>query len=181
MTSMSSVANLISTDEYLNSSYEPDRELVDGVLVDRNVGSPRHGRLQLVVGVFFEQLRKSHGIFPFTETRLRVKASGAYRIPDVMVLETPYKTGKVVDAVPAVVIEVKSPDDTFDQIVDKCFEYESLGVSNILMMDPDHQRPWRFQHGTMELLAGGTLALSLSGQATIEFPFDKLFAVLDED
>jgi Uma2 family endonuclease len=50
--------------------------------------------------------------------------------------------------------EIKSPDDTFDDIVDKCFEYEKLGVGNTLVMDPDNKRAWRFQHGNLKLLSG---------------------------
>jgi Uma2 family endonuclease len=179
---MSSVANLISTDEYLNSSYEPDRELVDGVLVDRNVGSQNHADLQGLLTMFLGQFRKSHRIKVLPEARLRVKTSGAYRIPDLLVLERPYKRGKVVEDVPAVVIEINSPDDRFDQVVDKCFEYESLGVGNILVMDPDQRRAWRFEHGTMKLLAGGTVGLRLGRQqATVDFPFEQLFAELEED
>jgi hypothetical protein len=32
------VETLISVAEYLNTSYDPDMEFVDGVLVERNVG-----------------------------------------------------------------------------------------------------------------------------------------------
>ena len=37
---------LVSLEEYLNSSYEPDVEYVDGVLVKRHVGKRKHSRLQ---------------------------------------------------------------------------------------------------------------------------------------
>ena len=33
-----SIETLISVEEYLNTSYDPDVEYVDGVLVERNVG-----------------------------------------------------------------------------------------------------------------------------------------------
>ena len=36
---------LVPVDEYLNSSYSPDMEYVDGVLVERNVGTPAHSAL----------------------------------------------------------------------------------------------------------------------------------------
>src|SRR5215467_3994062 len=129
---------LVSLEEYLNSSYEPDRDYVDGVLVERNVGTQRHGILQATVTVFFSQYRKSHNIRTFTETRLLVNPAGRHRIPDVMVLNTPYRKGKVVTDAPAVVVEIKSPDDTLDDIMDRCFDYEKLAVNSILVMDPDH-------------------------------------------
>jgi len=89
---MGTAATLVSADEYLNAAYEPDMELVDGVLVRRNVGAQQHGLLQLVVGSYLRQFRKTKRIQAFTEARLLVDArSGRYRIPDVLVLMVPYK------------------------------------------------------------------------------------------
>jgi Uma2 family endonuclease len=179
---MGSTATLISVDEYLNTSYEPDREFVDGVLVRRNVGTQFHGMLQAIVGAFFGQYRKSHRISVFIATRLHVDTRGNHRVPDVLVLEIPYRKGKVVTDVPAIVVEIQSPNDTFDDIVDKCFEYEKLGVGNILMMDPDHKRAWLFRHGDLQLLTGLSIGLDLPRQQlTIDFPFAPMFAELDED
>src|SRR5215469_13577248 len=128
---------LVSLEEYLNTSYEPDRDYVDGVLVERNVGTQTHSRLQLIVGVFFEQFKDSHKVRAFIDARLLVNATtGRHRVPDVLVLKTPYRKGKVVTDVPAVVVEIKSPDDTLDDIMDRCFDYEKLAVNNILVMDP---------------------------------------------
>jgi Uma2 family endonuclease len=172
-------AALVSLDEYLNTTYEPDMEFVDGVLVRRNVGTQQHGLLQALLASYFGRLRKSHKIEVFTATRLVVNVRlGRYRIPDVMALETPYKRGKVVKDVPAIVIEIKSPDDTFDDIVDKCFEYESLGVPNILVMDPDNKRTLVFEENALRFLSGSSVTLRLPS-TTLELPFADMFAELD--
>jgi Uma2 family endonuclease len=180
---MSSTATLVSLDEYLNTSYEPDREFVDGVLVRRNMGTQLHSLLQGLVVLFFGQYQKSHQIKIFPEARLLVdRDTKTHRIPDVLVLEIPYKKGKVVMDVPAIVVEIKSTNDTFDDIVGKCLEYEKLGVANILVLDPDHKRAWHFQHGNVQLLAGLSIELTLPRQQlTIDFPFAQMFAELDED
>jgi Uma2 family endonuclease len=128
--------------------------------------------------LFFGQYIKSHRFALFTETRLRVDVTGRYRIPDVMIVETPYSKGKVVTDVRAIIIEIKSPDDTFDDILDRCFDYEKLTVGNIAVMDPDNQRAWLFQQGNLQLLTGATIRLNLSRQV-IDFPFAQLFAELD--
>jgi len=175
---MATTSALVSLDEYLNTSYEPDREFVEGALVERNVGTPPHGRLQLIAGSYFRQYRKSHRIEAFTETRLRI-APHRHRIPDVMVVETPYQSGKVITDIPAITVEIKSPDDTFDDIVDKCFEYEALGVGSILVMDPDHRRVFLFEQSTLRALPGASIDLHLR-QSTIDFPFAQMFAELDE-
>ncbi|SPE41340.1 hypothetical protein SBA3_4220029 [Candidatus Sulfopaludibacter sp. SbA3] len=170
----------VSLEEYLNTAYEPDREFVDGVLVERHVGTQLHGLLQTMLGVFFSQFRASHRIAVFTETRLLVDATaGRHRIPDIMVLDLPYRKGKIVVDVPAIVVEIKSPDDSFDDIIGRCFDYARLEVPNIIVMDPDNRLTWLFQKGTLQLL---TKSFSLSVKhGAIDFPFDDLFAELDEE
>jgi Uma2 family endonuclease len=134
---MASIAPVVALEEYLNTSYEPDREFVDGVLVEPKMGTPSHGKLQGIVVSCLRQFRKSHRIAAFTDTRLRVTARGGHRLPDVMAVETPYRSGKVIADVPTVIVEIKSPDDTFDDVFDKLFEYEALGTPNI---SPDGPR-----------------------------------------
>lgn len=178
---MDSTAILVSLDEYLNTSYEPDMEFVDGVLVRRNVGTQLHGLLQAIVGSYLRQFRKSHRIQVFMETRLLVDAAtGRHRIPDVMVLEIPYQKGKIVTDVPAIVIEIKSPDDSFDDIIDKCFEYERLGIGKILVMDPDNKRTFLFEQSNLRLLTGASVSLNLH-HTTLDFSFAEMFAELDEE
>lgn len=176
-------ATLISVEEYLNTSYEPDRDFIDGVLVRRHMGTQLHGSLQLIVGSYLRQSRKSHRIRVFTETRLLVDAAASrYRVPDVMALEIPYKRGKIVTDVPGIVVEIKSPDDTFDDVFDRAFDYEKLGASNILVMDPEHRRAWLFQQGNLELVSGTSVDLRLPRQdLSLEFPIASIFAELDEE
>jgi Uma2 family endonuclease len=179
---MGTTTTSVSLDEYLRTAYEPDRDFVDGVLLERNLGTQQHGLLQTIIAVFFSQYRKSHKISVFTETRLRVKAAtGRHRIPDLMVVEAPYTKGKVVVDVPAIVVEIKSPDDTFDDLVDRCFDYQDLGVPNIIVMDPDNQRAWLFRQGTLQLLSEATVPLHLARNGMpIDFPVARLFTELDE-
>jgi Uma2 family endonuclease len=175
---MGTTSALVSLEEYLNTSYEPDMEFVDGALVERNVGTQRHSRLQRIVTNYLQRFHKSHRIEAFPAVRLRVTAQ-RHRVPDVLVLEIPYDEGKFITDVPAITVEIKSPDDKFDDIVDKCFEYASLGVGNILVMDPDHRRAWQFEHNTLRALPGASIDLHLR-QSTIDFPFAEMFAELDE-
>src|SRR5579871_3899108 len=117
-------ATLVPVEEYLNTSYEPDVDFVDGVLVRRNVGTQSHSALQALVSSYFLQFADSHRIKVFTEGRLLVNpAPRRYRVPDVMAVERPVQKGRVVIDVPAIIVEIKSPEDTFDDIVERCGEY----------------------------------------------------------
>lgn len=171
---------LVSLEQYLNTAYEPDRDFVDGVLVERHVGTQRHGLFLAALAGFYGQYMNSHRIAVFIATRLLVDAAtGRHRVPDLMVVEVPVTKGKVVTDVPAVVVEIKSPDDTFDDILNRCFDYERLTVRTILVMDPDNHRAWRFRHGTLDLLEGDVVMLDLGTANEISFPITQLFAQVD--
>jgi len=170
----------VPVEEYLNTSYEPDVDFVDGVLVRRNVGTQLHGRLQLIVGMYLESFRESHRIKVFVETRLLVEPR-AYRVPDVMAVPAPVQKGKVVVDVPAIIVEIKSPKDTFDDIVERCGEYQRLGVPNILLMDPDHDLTFLFDDGSFRRLTGTSVALSVGERPALDFRFAELLTRLHAD
>lgn len=46
---------LVSLAEYIDSAYSPDREFVDGVVVERNVGERPHSRTQSNCNFFFRR------------------------------------------------------------------------------------------------------------------------------
>jgi len=178
---MSTPTTLVSVEEYLNTSYEPDRDYVDGVLVERNVGTPEHSRLQAILVIYFERFRKLHRLRTFPEARLLVDPlTKRHRVPDVLVLQGPYRKGKAITDVPVVTVEIKSPDDTLDDIIDRCFDYERLQVRHILVLDPDHRRAWAFHQGSLQLLGGVSVSLDLP-EFSIDFPFAQLFAELDDE
>jgi len=156
---MGALATQVTREEYLSTSYDPDREWVDGELVERNVGTQLHSLLQTMIAGYFLGFRSSHRVQVLVEARLGV--GDRTRIPDVMVLQTPYTRSKVTVDVPLVVVEVKSPDDRFDDVMEKCFEYSKLGVAYILVFDPDHRRMYRFT-------ADGNLTRTLEEQIVVE-------------
>ena len=106
------------------------------------------------------------------------RTTGRHRIPDVMVLEEPYTKGKVVTDVPAIVIEIKSPDDTLDELMDKCLEYAALGIRNIVVLDPDHKRQYVFANSALQLSTSIVLHLPKSG-VDLPLPVDQMFDELD--
>ena len=122
---------LVPLEEYLHTSYEPDAEYVNGVLVRRNVGTKLHSRLQALVVAYFCDLEKSFGIQVFPECRMSIL--GRYRIPDVMVLRFPHKKESVVTEIPLIVVEILSPND---ESRDKLPFYAKHQVAEVWIADP---------------------------------------------
>src|SRR5690349_519332 len=141
------VETLISVEEYLNTSYDPDVEYVDGVLVERNVGDWLHSLIQRNI-IFAFTLKYPH-IYAVPELRSQTRAT-RYRLPDVCVLLTPPTTRYLLDAA-HIAIEVLSESDRASEVIEKLQEYAAKGVPNIWLIDPRLEQ--------MSVYHGGNLTL----------------------
>lgn len=127
-----SVGTIVPVAEYLATSYDPEVEYVDGVLVERNVGDWLHSLIQrnLIVALS----RKYPQLFAVPELRSRTRET-RYRLPDVSVLLRPPGTRFLLEAA-HVAIEILSEDDRMSQVLEKLSEYEAAGVMHIWLVDP---------------------------------------------
>jgi len=140
---------LVSADEYLNSSYHPDVEFVDGVLVERGMPTIAHSLLQMILVQYFAQYQKLGRFLPLPEVRTRIIERARYRIPDVMLCPTPLPTGKVVTSVPWAVIEILSPGDKLPQQLRRFRDYKKIGVLHMVLLDPEELIAFRFEDGSL--------------------------------
>ena len=83
MVAASARPGLISIEEYLASSYEPDLEFVDGVLEEKNRGEWSHSFLQAIITTWFVNHRAEWKINVLTEYRTRTSGTRV-RQPDVL-------------------------------------------------------------------------------------------------
>jgi Uma2 family endonuclease len=130
------VATLISEEQYLHTSYEPDCEFEDGLLIERNVGERPHSWLQTAIASFFFQRRKLWSIEAFTELRCRLR-QGRYRIPDVCVVSQPDPAERVLTEPPLIWIEILSSEDRPIRVNRKVREVLDWGVPNVWVIDPE--------------------------------------------
>jgi Uma2 family endonuclease len=136
-----SVAALLSIDEYLNTSYEPDCDYVDGVLEERNLGKVDHSRLQALLTIYLGSRERIWGICTVTEQRVRVSGKRV-RIPDVCVLLDGHPKEQVIDVPPFMCIEILSPDDSVSGMMERLDDYMSFGVPNVWLIDPRRERSY---------------------------------------
>jgi len=73
-------ATLISVEEYLGSSYDPDCDFLEGHLVERNVGELDHSDAQTAFAVYLRTKYKSY--WCGVEARVQVTPT-RFRVPDV--------------------------------------------------------------------------------------------------
>ncbi|MDR3772361.1 MAG: Uma2 family endonuclease [Terracidiphilus sp.] len=120
--------------EYLDTSYRPDREYVDGEVKERNVGKWEHARVQWLLAAWFFSHEKEWGITGSTEQRVRVSESRV-RVPDLVVLTAGAQPEVLTDP-PLLVIEILSPDDSYSDTQERAQDYRAMGVETVWIIDP---------------------------------------------
>jgi Uma2 family endonuclease len=124
-----------SIEQYLSTSYRPDREFVDGLIVERNLGERTHSRIQRKLIVYFDARSAELGIEVFPEQRVQVSPT-RFRIPDVTVVKTSQFQGEIFTAPPHLCIEILSKDDTMEYMQEKIDDYLHFGVPYIWIINP---------------------------------------------
>lgn len=148
------VETLISVDEYLRSCYSPDKEYIDGVLVETNVGEWQLGMVQS--NVIFAIRLKCPDVKVVPELRSRTRET-RFRLPDVAVVLHPPEHGYLSEP-PFIAIEILSPADRVSRLIEKLREYAEWGVPNIWMFDPAQRRMYAFQDGALLEVEGDAIA-----------------------
>ena len=167
---------LVSVEEYLETSYRPDCDYVNGVIEERNVGQREHSGVQESVLAWYRSRRKELRLRAFPEQRIRV-APGRYRVPDVSVVPLPSPTERIFTTPPLIVIEILSPDDSFPKLQERLDDYLAMGIPNVWVIDPNSRRGWHITRaGHLEALDG----VLRSTDGKVATPLTEVFA-LDED
>jgi Uma2 family endonuclease len=124
----------LSLFEYLKTSYRPDREYVDGELLERNVGKWEHARLQALLAIWFGSQEKAWSVKVAAEQRLQV-SSTRVRIPDVMLVSRGPQP-EVIVTPPVLVVEILSPEDTYTETQSRAADYLRMGIPCVWIIDP---------------------------------------------
>ena len=165
---------LISVDEYLNTSYDgPDREYVDGRVVERNLGGQDHSWPQGELIVFFASIRKTHGTYAFPEQRIQVKTT-RFRVPDVCVCIGARPAEQVFRTPPFLAIEILSKDDRASDLQEKLDDYRSFGIPFVWVIDPHSHLGYTYSLDSLE--DGFTIQPGLhTKNPDLGLPLEELF------
>ncbi len=160
---------MVSVDEYLNTSYSPDVEFVDGMLVERNVGDWRHSLVQS--NLIFALRSKYPQLKVVPELRSSITAT-RYRLPDVCVLKAAPATRYLLDAA-FLVIEVLSEGDVMSIVIEKLKEYAGKGVENIWLIDPRLRGLYVYRTPALSEVSGERIS---TADGLVELSTSEIFA-----
>ena len=132
---------LISVEEYLRTSYDPDCDYVDGEVQERNLGELDHSWLQTVIAGYLFARRAQSGIQVFVELRVQVRPD-RFRVPDICVVLGAKPLEQILTKPPFLCIEVLSPEDRMSRVQDRVEDYLAMGVPYVWVLDPATKRAW---------------------------------------
>jgi Uma2 family endonuclease len=129
---------LVSLSEYLETSYRPDCDYLDGELLERNVGELDHSGLQMSLSYYLYSRKKQWGIWVLPEQRVQVKAK-RFRVPDITVLTGP-PAGQIIQQPPFLCVEILSPSDRMAEMQERIDDYLNFGVRYVWLIHPKTRR-----------------------------------------
>jgi Uma2 family endonuclease len=173
MAGMATTERLITLEEYLQllPNLDQPTELVRGRMVTMNPPYPWHGyvcgRVVLIVGGFIETNDRGYptcndsGVVTEQDPDTLRGADFAFysyqRVP-----KGTFKQKGYMPIAPDLVIEVKSPNDQWKDILEKVAEYLNAGVTVVCVLDPERQ--------TATIYHADQPEQTLTAEQTLTFP-----------
>lgn len=162
---------LISVEEYLRTSYpDGDREYIDGVVLERNVGEIDHAGLQSRILKYLGN--RYPQLWSVVEVRVQVKPA-RFRVPDVCLVLGSEPEGRFLTSPPFLVIEVLSPDDRADYMEEKIDDYLAFGVKYVWVVNPRTRRGYAHTSEGSREAKDGVLRTQ---DPEIELPLAEMFS-----
>ena len=134
-------ATLISVSEYLTTSYRPDREYLEGTLLERNLGERDHSTLETELATYLNSRRKELKIWVYVEQRIQVQPR-RFRVPDVCVVVGPKPDEMILTRPPFICAEILSKDDRMEEMQQRIDDYLAFGVRCVWVINPRTRRAY---------------------------------------
>jgi Uma2 family endonuclease len=162
----------VPVEEYLRTTYRPDRDYVDGEVVERTLGEKDHSRLQREIIFYFRAREREWQAFCFPEQRVQV-APRRFRIPDVCVVLRKEPEEQVFTEPPFICIEILSKNDTLVAMQERIDDYLAFGVPYVWIIHPRAQQAWIYTKAAIIEVKDGALRTE---DPSLAVPLADIFA-----
>jgi len=130
------ITTLVSVEDYLHSTFEPDAEYVEGKVILRPMPRKPHSKMQGYLVRALYQAAHPLGYEVWPEQRVRTRRDPAhYRVPDLCLTSGEPSEDIFIDP-PFLCVEILSPDDAAVEVRAKVHEYLAFGVAYVWIVDP---------------------------------------------
>ena len=135
----------ITVEEYLTLHVKDRSEphFVRGEVVERGSPTPLHAEIQVALGILFSVLKQRMPLSLMSEMRALV-APGVIRVLDFAVYLGPRPEGRYAEQPAYVAIEIVSPDDRHNDLLDLLEDYRRWGCPNVWLVNPWTKRLYEY-------------------------------------
>jgi len=151
-----STAVSVPLSEYLETSYRPDCEYIDGEILERNLGELEHSRIQMLLARYLSNREKQWGIIVVPEQRVQVSPR-RFRVPDITVIKGPLPSTPILREPPLLCIEILSRGDSLEEMQDRIDDYLAFGVPHVWVVNPRRLRGYHYTTEGMHEAKDGIL------------------------
>ena len=151
---------------------KPALEYWFGSIVQKPMGTRRHGYLQILLG----RILYEHGLLAGSEVRLRLDAQ-AEPVPD-LIAERKASTGAYPTEPFELAVEIRSPKQSLSWLKKKARYYVSRGIDHVWIIDPDDKTAWVFSQAVPNgerIPAEGSLTAN-----SVMISLQRIFGELDQ-
>lgn len=164
---------MVPVEEYLNTSYSPDRHYIHGRLVERNVGEKEHGRIQRALIRYLSRYREQ-GLEAWPEQRIQITPDH-YRVVDLCITQGEPEE-QIFTAPPLACVEILSRRDTLGELQETVDDYSGIGVPHIWIIDPWKRTAYLASRGGFERLQEPVLRAAVPGGELV-IRIDELYSL----
>ena len=130
---------IIPLGEYLETTYRPDRDWIEGELKERNMGEQPHAAVQAFLSYIFRGNAERWKVRAFPEQRVQT-SHNHYRIADLCVVRRGIGKEPIVRTPPLLCVEVLSRDDRMSEIQERVDDYLQMGTAVVWVIDPRRRK-----------------------------------------
>ena len=162
---------MVNVQEYLTTSYEADREYVDGEILERHWGEQPHSHAHGAMGFLLFRQEARAGVRALMSQRVQISPT-RFRVPDVCVVLASDPRDPIVQYPPVLCVEILSRIDTVTRFNEKLSDYFQMGVRYVWVLDPLTRRAYCYTPGEMHEVLDGMLRTK---SPDIEVPLEEVF------
>ncbi len=174
----STMGVMVPLEEYLETTYRPDCDWIDGERIERNMGEKPHNRIQQFLCQYLGNRERELGILVYPEQRVQTSEKH-YRVADVCVTrrgEAEDADALIVTVPPLLCVEVLSRRDGLIDMQERVDDYVGMGTNQVWIVDPFRRRA--YMASEQGFLRPEENVLTVTGTG-IRIPLAEMFAALE--
>lgn len=152
----------VSVEEYLEATYDPDCEFIDGRLIQRTTAGEKYKYVKNRLLAYFREFEDACNARALENQRICIldtTRAQRYRIADVCLVPRPHQRVRVLRRAPLVAIEVLRPYEGTGALLARLSDFLRIGVPHIWAVDVDEATWFTLSHRGLHQVAGHLVAI----------------------